>query len=113
MEELIKDMDLKEKMELYNKGLISLPNEYINTHLEKAENELAELVEFGFEIENKEVKSDGWGDGFKCLHATLVDKRTNEKTDIKWHDRNKEFFHKSETGGSFPLRFKDGFEFLK
>jgi len=113
IEEIIKDMSLKEKMSLYRQGLISLPQEYTDLHLEKAEKRLNELVELGLEVTNKEIKSQGWGDGFKVIHATLIDKRNGNTANVKWHDGNQEFFYKSDTGGAFPLRFKDNFKFLR
>ena len=81
-------------------------------HKKLAEKKLEKITEYGYEVLEKKMKGDGWMDGWRCVHATIRDKRTDEVHNIHWHDANKEFFYATRTG-SWPLRSEDGFEFVK
>ena len=66
-------------------------NNYIGWHKEMAEEELDALREkFGLLIHSTNVESDGWLDGFKCLHA-IVETPSQRLLKIRWHDGNQAF----------------------
>ena len=66
-------------------------NNYIGWHKEMAEEELDALCEkFGLLIHSTNVESDGWLDGFKCLHA-IVETPSQRLLKIRWHDGNQAF----------------------
>lgn len=103
---------IKKQMDLWREGLIAIPDEYIDFHRKLAEEELEKIKEYGFEVEDKWMSSDGWLDGMRVLYVDIKDLRTGEIYKIAWDDGNQEYFYSGGVGSS-PLRLQDGFEFLK
>jgi hypothetical protein len=66
-------------------------NSYIGWHKTLAEAELEALkVKYSLTVHSSFLTGDGWGDGFKCLHA-VVETKSEALLKIKWHDGNQSY----------------------
>tara|TARA_R110002073_G_scaffold277070_1_gene440996 strand:+ start:138 stop:611 length:474 start_codon:yes stop_codon:yes gene_type:complete len=75
------------------------PEAYIAFHRRLAENELTAVCSFSeAKIHNEWMEGDGWGDGFKTLHA-VIETVAGRLLKIKYHDGNQAFMRKCGGGG--------------
>lgn len=77
--------ELEEKMKLWRKGLVPLPQDYIAFH-ESAARKSIENDFAGYTVHKTFMDNDGWGDGMQFLHAIIEDKKTGKLEKIKWAD---------------------------
>jgi hypothetical protein len=81
-------IDLKAEMNLWRKGLTSLPTTYINLHEQAARASFTELAEvFGLKVRFSEMVSEGWGDGMKVLRV-IAETADGEVRSLKWSTAN-------------------------
>jgi hypothetical protein len=80
-------------------GCHEAPETYIAFHRQLAENELTAVCSFSeTKIHNEWMESDGWGDGFKTLHA-VIETVGGRLLKIKYDDSSQAFMRKCGGGG--------------
>lgn len=57
--------EIKNQMNLWRKGFIPFPENYITFHRQLAENELKNIEKEGHIVHKKYMDSDGWLDGIR------------------------------------------------
>ena len=80
-------------------GCHEAPETYIAFHRQLAEDELTAVCSFSeTKIHNEWMESDGWGDGFKTLHA-VIETVGGRLLKIKYDDSSQAFMRKCGGGG--------------
>jgi len=75
------------------------PDAYIAFHRRLAEDELTAICSFSeAKIHNEWMESDGWGDGFKSLHA-VIETVSGRLLKIRYNDSNQAFMQRFASGG--------------
>jgi hypothetical protein len=96
--------DISNEMRLWRMGFGAMPKSYIGFHERLAEKELESLQKVGVVVMSisKSMKSDGWFDGMRVVHAAVI--YQDEAYQLIWNDGSQEFFCHLESGGSVPFR---------
>ena len=85
----------------------SLPQEYIDWHADLAKDELARLAEaYGLYVLTATLKDDGWGDGMKALHVTVITPSSRFRH-LVWHAGNQAFMKRFPGGGAGSILVAD------
>jgi len=83
VEKIVLPKEINAKMNMWRKGYISIPEEYITFHKHAAQ---VSLQKQNYKtIHSSYMERDGWGDGMYFLHAVVEDWKGN-LLKIKWAD---------------------------
>jgi len=80
--------DIEPQMKMYRKGLLPLPQSYIDYHRDLAMQSLSSLMQNGLIVKETKMVSDGWMDGMKVLQAVVQLPVTDQEMTISWGDSN-------------------------
>ena len=82
--------DISYEMRLWREGLCGC-DKYIAFHKELAQKRLKSLErDYGIRVHNEWIETDGWFDGFRCLHV-VVETRKEKLLKLRWMDSNQDF----------------------
>jgi len=92
-------------MKLWRKGLVALPQSYVDFHRTLAEAAVDGLKKSGLIIHRTFMAFDGWMDGMETLVVIAERRRGGELLKLQWNDGSQVFFHRLPGNrGSVPFR---------
>lgn len=87
---------IEKKMRMWRRGVISIPQEYIQFHKDLAEKALKEMPSI-VTVHRTYMADDGWLDGMQFLHA-IIETGRGKLHKIKWCD-SQHFMEEMPSGG--------------
>lgn len=92
---------IENQMKLWRKGLISLPQDYIDYHRILAEKAITDLTNKGYTIHRQWMTTDSYG---MLLKHLVVETSKKDLIKLKWSDSHStgKWFEILKVGGSVP-----------